>query len=200
MEHFAHKKQAVRKYLPQEPREQDLSYSVRLQRSVCSPYTIRIERMLAGMLTRKPVRLDDVTDQIREQLFDVDLQGNDLQSWLFSTSRICLRYGHVGVLVDAPKAGEDGRPYWIAISPRDIIGWRTEMANGQQKLTQLRLSEKIIVPDGLYGEKQVEQVRVLTPGAFEIFQKDQKGDFRVVDGRHYKFERNPVQRCVFQSD
>jgi len=170
-----------RKYLPQEPREQDLSYSVRLQRSVCSPYTIRIERMLAGMLTRKPVRLDDVTDQIREQLFDVDLQGNDLQSWLFSTSRICLRYGHVGVLVDAPKAGETGRPYWATYDPRSIIGWRSDLKNGKQELTQLRLSEKILVPDGLYGEKQVEQVRVLTPGAFEIFQKDQKGDFRVVD-------------------
>ena len=170
-----------RKYLPQEPREQDLSYSVRLQRSVCSPYTIRIERMLAGMLTRKPVRLDDVTDQIREQLFDVDLQGNDLQSWLFSTSRICLRYGHVGVLVDAPKAGENGRPYWATYDPRSIIGWRSDLKDGKQELTQLRLSEKILVPDGLYGEKQVEQVRVLTPGAFEIFQKDQKGDFRVVD-------------------
>jgi hypothetical protein len=170
-----------RKYLPQEPREQDSSYDVRLQRSVCSPYTIRIERMLAGMLTRKPVRLDDVTDQIREQLFDVDLQGNDLQSWLFSTSKLCLRYGHVGVLVDAPKAGDNGRPYWISYSPKDILGWRHELTDGQQKLTQLRLSEKILVPDGLYGEKQVEQVRVLTPGAFEIFQKDQKGDFRVVD-------------------
>jgi hypothetical protein len=170
-----------RRYLPQEPREQDLSYDARLQRSVVSPFLIRIERMLAGMLTRKPVRLDDVTDQIREQLFDVDLQGNDLQTWLYNTSRICIRYGHVGVLVDAPKAGENGRPYWIAISPRDIIGWRSELKDGKQELTQLRLSEKIIVPDGLYGEKQVEQVRVLTPGAFEIFQKDQKGDFRVVD-------------------
>jgi hypothetical protein len=170
-----------RRYLPQEPREQDLSYDARLQRSVCSPYLIRIERMLAGMLTRKPVRLDDVTDQIREQLFDVDLQGNDLQSWLYSTSRICLRYGHVGVLVDAPKSGDNGRPYWITYSPKDIIGWRQELTDGQQKLTQLRLFEKVLIPDGLYGEKQVEQVRVLTPGAFEIFQKDQKGDFRVVD-------------------
>ena len=170
-----------RRYLPQEPREQDLSYDARLQRSVVSPFLIRIERMLAGMLTRKPVRLDDVTDQIREQLFDVDLQGNDLQTWLYNTSRLCIRYGHVGVLVDAPKAGENGRPYWIAISPRDIIGWRSELKDGKQELTQLRLSEKILVPDGLYGEKQVEQVRVLTPGAFEIFQKDQKGDFRVVD-------------------
>jgi len=170
-----------RKYLPQEPREQDLSYDARLQRSVVSPFVTRIEKMLAGMLTRKPVRLDDVTDQIREQLFDVDLQGNDLQSWLFQTSRLCIRYGHVGVLVDAPKAGDNGRPYWISYSPKNILGWRHELTDGQQKLTQLRLSEKILVPDGLYGEKQIEQVRVLTPGAFEIFQKDQKGDFRVVD-------------------
>jgi len=170
-----------RKFLPQEPRELDESYDNRLQRSVLAPYYVRLERMLAGMLTRKPVRLDDVSDQIREQLFDVDLQGNDLQTWLYNTSRLCIRYGHVGVLVDAPKSGDNGRPYWISYSPRDVLGWRVELADGQQKLTQLRLSEKIVVPDGLYGEKQVEQVRVLTPGAFEIFQKDQKGDFRVVD-------------------
>ncbi len=170
-----------RKFLPQEPRELDESYDNRLQRSVLAPYYVRLERMLAGMLTRKPVRLDDVSDQIREQLFDVDLQGNDLQTWLYNTSRLCIRYGHVGVLVDAPKSGDNGRPYWITYSPRDILGWRTEMADGQQKLTQLRLFEKVLVPDGLYGEKQVEQVRVLTPNAFEIFQKDQKGDFRVVD-------------------
>jgi hypothetical protein len=170
-----------RKYLPQEPREQDISYDARLLRSVLAPYYVRLERMLAGMLTRKPVRLDDVPDTIREQLFDVDLAGNDLQTWLFAASRICIRYGHVGVLVDAPKAGENGRPYWVTVSPRDILGWRTEVKDGKQELTQLRLMEKTIVPDGLYGEKQVEQVRVLTPGAFEIHQKDNKGDFRIVD-------------------
>jgi hypothetical protein len=170
-----------RKFLFQEPRELDEAYDNRLQRSVLAPYYVRLERMLAGMLTRKPVRLDDVSDVIREQLFDVDLQGNDLQSWLFQTSKICIRYGHVGVLVDAPAAGENGRPYWVSYTPRDILGWRTELKDGKQQLTQLRLQEKIVVPDGLYGEKQVEQVRVLTPGAFEIHQKDQQGDFKVVD-------------------
>ena len=170
-----------RKFLPQEPRELDESYDNRLQRSVLAPYYLRLERMLAGMLTRKPVRLDDVSDVIREQLFDVDLQGNDLQTWLFSSSRQCIRYGHVGVLVDAPAASENGRPYWVSYTPRDILGWRSEIKDGKQELTQLRLSEKIVVPDGLYGEKQVEQVRLLTPGAFEIHQKDQKGDFVVVE-------------------
>ena len=93
------------------------------------------------------------------------MQGNDLQTWLFATARVCLRYGHVGVLVDAPASGENGRPYFVTYSPRDIIGFRSELKDGKQQLTQLRLTERITVPDGDYGEKELEQVRVLTPGA-----------------------------------
>ena len=170
-----------RTYLPQEPRELDESYDNRLRRSVLAPYYVRLERMLAGMLTRKPVRLSDVSDVITEQLFDVDLQGNDLNVWTYETARKCIRYGHVGVLVDAPAAGQNGRPYWVTYTPRDIIGWRYELEDGRQRLVQLRLSEKLIVPDGLYGEKEVEQVRVLTPGAFEIHQKNERGEFVVVN-------------------
>ena len=170
-----------RTYLPQEPRELDEAYDNRLMRSVLAPFYARLERMLAGMLTRKPVRLTDVADVITEQLFDVDLQGNDLNVWTYETARKCIRYGHVGVLVDAPAAGQNGRPYWVTYTPRDIVGWRYEMENGKQRLVQLRLVEKIVVPDGLYGEKEVEQVRVLTPGAFEIHQKNQRGEFVVTD-------------------
>ena len=170
-----------RRYLPQEPRELDESYDNRLARSVCPPYYQRLERMLAGMLTRKPVRLNDVSDVVREQLFDVDLQGNDLNVWCYEACRKMVRYGHIGVLVDAPAAGELGRPYWVTYSPREILGWRTDLINGAQQLTQLRLLEKVIVPDGDYGEKEVEQVRVLTPGAFEIHRLDAKGQFQVHD-------------------
>jgi hypothetical protein len=170
-----------RKYLPQEPRELDEAYDNRLIRSTLAPFYVRIERMLAGMLTRKPVRLNDVSDVITEQLFDVDLQGNDLNVWTYETARKCIRYGHVGVLVDAPAAGQNGRPYWVTYTPRDILGWRSEQQDSKQVLTQLRLVEDVVVPDGLYGEKQVQQVRVLTPGAYEIHQKDDKGDFRIVD-------------------
>jgi hypothetical protein len=170
-----------RRYLPQEPRELDEAYDNRLARSVCPPYYIRLERMLAGMLTRKPVRLNDVSDVVREQLFDVDLQGNDLNVWCYEACRKMVRYGHIGVLVDAPSAGELGRPYWVTYTPREILGWRTELIDGAQKLTQLRLLEKVIEPDGEYGEKEVEQVRVLTPGAFEIHRHDAKGQFVVHD-------------------
>ena len=163
-----------RRYLPQEPRELDDQYDNRLARSVVPPYLQRIEKMLGGMLVRKPVRLNDVGDVIREQLFDVDLQGNDLNVWTYETARLAVRYGHVGVLVDAPAAGQKGRPYWVTYTPREILGWRTEVIDGMQKFTQLRLLEKVFEADGDYGEKEVEQVRVLTPGAFEIHRKNEK--------------------------
>lgn len=179
-----------RRYLLQEPREQDVSYDRRLSTSICPPYYQRLERMLAGMLTRKPVRLNDTSDQIREQLFNVDLSGADLNVWTYETARKMIRYGHVGVLVDAPRDG--GRPYYSSYTPRDILGWRYEIIDGEQKLMQLRLSETIIVPDGDYGEKQVQQIRVLSPGEFKLFQRDEKkGDFRVVDEGRTSLNRIP---------
>ena len=163
-----------RQYLPQEPRETDESYDVRLYRSVCNPLYVRIERMLAGMLTRKPVRLNDVPDIIREDLFDINLLGDDINVFTFNTAKLLLRYGHVGCLVDAPAEGAGGRPYWVTYSPKDIIGWRTEKKEGREELVQLRLLERVIEPDGLYREKEVKQVRMLTPGGYEIHRKDKE--------------------------
>ena len=168
-----------RRYLPQEPRELDESYDNRLARSVCPPYYQRLERMLAGMLTRKPVRLEGTSDSITEQLFDVDMQGNDLNVWTYETARKLVRYGHIGTLVDAPTDG--GRPYWCTYTPRQILGWRTELKDGQQALSMLRLSETVTVPDGEYGEKAVQQIRLLTPGGYQLHQKGDDGEFRITD-------------------
>ena len=170
-----------RRYLPQEPRELDESYDNRLARSVVPPYYQRLERMLAGMLTRKPVKLQDVSDAIREQLFDVDLQGNDLNVWTYESARKLVRYGHIGTLVDAPSNG--GRPYWCTYTPRQILGYRTEQQDGQQRLTQLRLQETVLEadPDSKYGEKQIDQVRVLTPGQYQIHQREDNGNYKIVD-------------------
>jgi hypothetical protein len=69
----------------------------------------------------------------------------------------------------------------VNYTPRQILGWRTETKEGKQQLTMLRLQELASVPDGLYGEKVVQQVRVLTPGEYQIHQKGDKGDFQIVD-------------------
>ena len=171
-----------RKYLPQLEREVDDSYDRRLARSTVVPYLQRIEKMLSGMLVRKPVRLDDVSDLVREQLFDVDLEGNDLNIWLYQTARIVISFGLCGVLVDAPKEGEKTRPYWVTYKPSDILGWRTEIIDGSRVLTQVRLLEKVVEPDGAYGEKNITQVRVLERGRYEIHRKDdKKGEYKLFE-------------------
>jgi hypothetical protein len=170
-----------RKYLPQLEREVDDSYDRRLSRSNVVPFMQRIEKMLAGMLVRKPVRLDGVSDLVREQLFDVSLEGDDLNVWLYTTARTVISYGHCGVLVDAPKDGEKVRPYWVTYEPKNILGWRTQVIDGVRQLTQLRLMEHVVEPDGKYGEKIVKQIRVLEPGRYEIHRKDKKGDYKLHD-------------------
>ena len=170
-----------RKYLPQLEREVDDSYDRRLSRSNVVPFMQRIEKMLAGMLVRKPVRLDGVSDLVREQLFDVSLEGDDLNVWLYTTARTVISYGHCGVLVDAPKDGEKVRPYWVTYEPKNILGWRTEVIDGVRQLTQLRLMEHVVEPDGKYGEKIVKQIRVLEPGRYEIHRKAKKGEYKLHD-------------------
>ena len=171
-----------RKYLPQLEREVDDSYDRRLARSTVVPYLQRIEKMLSGMLVRKPIRLDDVSDLIREQLFDVDLEGNDLNVWLYQTARIAVSFGHDGVLVDAPKEGEKARPYWVTYKPEDILGWRTEVIEGARELTQVRLLERVVEADGPYGEKVIAQIRVLERGRYEIHRKDEKkGEYKLFE-------------------
>tara|TARA_R100001082_G_scaffold31972_1_gene16409 strand:- start:837 stop:2237 length:1401 start_codon:yes stop_codon:yes gene_type:complete len=186
-------RQKHRKYLPQEPRETDEQYDLRLYRSCLSPLYSRLEKMLAGFLVRKPVRLNNTDDEIREDLFDVNLMGDDLNIYTFEIAKKCIRYGHIGVLVDSPRAEDGtGRPYWVTYTPKDIIGWRTEKKEGRDELVQLRLTEKVVIPDGPWGEKEVEQIRVLTPGAYEIYQKDAKSsDFKVVESGATSLDRIP---------
>jgi hypothetical protein len=174
------------RWLPQEPKESNESYRARLLNSTCPPYFIRLEQMLAGMITRKPIRLDGVSDVITEHLYDVDLQQNDLQVWAYNFCRSLIRYGHMGVLVDYGR-GEDGqttdRPYWVSYTPRDILDFRTDLRDGTQKLTMLRLYERLEMPYGDFGTEIVEQVRVLEPGSFRLFRKQPSkgGDWALAD-------------------
>jgi len=49
----------------------------------------------------------------------------------------------------------------------------------------LRLMERVVVPDGEFGEKYIEQIRVLRPGSYELYrQSEDNGDFeKVAEGQ-----------------
>jgi hypothetical protein len=101
-------------------------------------------------------------------------------------SEEALSHGITGILVDYPKAtgvrtkAEENaagiRPYWVHIHAGNILGWRSKRINGAEVFTQLRLLEQVIEDDGEFGEKEVEQVRVLTPGAWATYRESEKPD------------------------
>lgn len=188
------------KWLPQEPREEDASYERRLQSSVCPPYFKNVLHMLAGMLTRVPLKLDGVVDQILEHLYDCDQAGNDLQRFLGIFAREVLKYGHAGILIDYPR-DTDGtpspRPYWVMYKPHQILGFRTETGGNGGILTQLRLHNTFTVPYRDFGTETIEEIRVLEPGSYRVFRKQaSRGmDWQEVDNGQTSLDRIPFVTC-----
>ena len=166
-------------FLPKHPKEDADSYKIRLNSAVCPPYYLRIERMLVGMLTRKPVVLTTTNELVLEHMQDVDMMGSNLDVFLRKVAEPTIRHGHVGVLVDMPR-GDEGddtpvtdflRPYWVPYTARQILGGRYDIVNGKKKLVLLRLLETPTIAHGDYGYEVVQQVRVLRPGSYQLFRK-----------------------------
>lgn len=66
------------------------------------------------------------------------------------------------------------RPFWSEIRSKDVIGWRTEKHNGKTVLTQARIKETIEVPQGEFGTKLVNRIKVLEIGKYSIYEQSDK--------------------------
>jgi len=188
-------RKAQGKLLPMWPNEDVEAYKTRVGISTLFPAYSRTVMTLAGKPFSKPITLgDNVPANIKEWLDDdADLQGRNLHSFAADILEDALAYGLCGILVDYPRvepgavitqaqeAAAGLRPYLIHIHPWNILGWRSQRINGVQTLTQLRLHEMVSEEDGPFGEKMVEQVRVLAPGSVTLYQKDVKGDWQEVE-------------------
>ena len=180
---------AGRDYLPQWPGESDDSYNTRIKVATLHPAFKRTVKVLAAKPFSKAIEPgDDVPDRIKQLFDDIDLQGRNLQAFASLVFNEALSYGISGVLVEAPirasniitQADEKAagiRPFLVHYSAWNILGWRTELINGYDRLIQLRLKEYKIEPDGDYGEKTIEYVRVLTPGKWEIWKQNGKKEW-----------------------
>ncbi|WP_373379894.1 DUF4055 domain-containing protein [Cupriavidus nantongensis] len=177
---------AGKDYLPQWPNEEQKSYEARLAVATLFPAYSRTVEVLAGKPFSKPLTLgDDVPTRIQEWCEDIDLQGRNLHSFAANLCEEALGPGLCGILVDFPTTEGQGlrtqaaeqaagvRPYWIEVKLDNLLGWRSKRVNGVDMLTQLRLLETVTEDDGEFGEKHVEQVRVLTPGAWATYRKDE---------------------------
>lgn len=168
-------------FLPIEPREDYTAYLARVNRAVFSPFTQRLVRAAAGLILRKPISL--VGDPYWTDVFakDVDGCGSDLDEYARRLLICSLTYGQAHTLVDFPaptgarslaeERDLNRRPYWIEIDPANIYGWRLDREVNYGNLIQIRLKEKAVVPDGDFGEKVYDQIRVIEPGRYRVFRQ-----------------------------
>ena len=188
---------AGKKHLPQWPGEDSAAYKDRLATATLFPAYERTVSVLTGKPFSKPVAIgEDVPAKMKLWLENVDLEGRNLHAFASDLCANALAYGLCGILVDCPPAEgtrtvEDEkragvRPYMVHIRHNAVLGWRAEKLGGSMVLTQLRLMEAVEEPDGLFGVKCVEQVRVLEPGKWTTYRKVEGTDGRNRWAEHEK--------------
>jgi hypothetical protein len=57
------------------------------------------------------------------------------------------------------------------VDPTDVYGWRLDRETNYGNLTQVRIGEKAVVPDGEFGEKVYDQIRVIEPGRYRVYRQ-----------------------------
>jgi len=185
-----------RTYLQQEPREDDEAYLVRVSRSVLSPYTQRLIENAAGMVLRRPVRIDG--DRYWQEFSkDVNGLGSSVNEFCRKALVKALMYGHGAILVDFPaesnirtlrdEISSGRRPYFVNIEAPTIWGWRQENPIPSSPLTQVRIHRWITKPDGEFGEKREQQMLVVRPGRYETW----NSEGRTGDGE-YSLDQIPL--------
>lgn len=189
---------ACKEYLPQEPKEETTAYNIRVARSfLFNKYGMTVDEMV-GRLFSNGMKTDGVPAEIEALFGNIDLTGRDLVRFTRDLFESALQPGVDYLLVDYPPAPEptDGseetrqlskaeeaalglRPFWVHIKQENVLKWRTTVVNGVETLDRVQILEIVEEPDGEWGSKTVEQVRVLTPGAWETHRVGDDGEWRV---------------------
>ena len=163
-------------YLPQEPREDDDAYTTRVDRSVLSPYTSRLIETAAGAILRKPIHIEG--DPYWQELAEnIDGLGSSINEYARRALVSSLTYGHSAILVDYPSAtaalnlaeerAMGRRPYFVHVDAPQIWGWRKD--SGTNRLLQVRIHDYDVRPLNEFGEEQIEQMRVIYPGRYDLY-------------------------------
>lgn len=187
---------AFHDYLPRNSVENDERYLARISRSVLHNRFKSTIKHLVGKPFAQPIGVrDDNPTEVEDWSENIDLSGRNLTVFAQSVFEDAWVTGLSYILVDFPVVETAGvrtrtraddrkegvRPYFTHIPPEDIIGWRVERQQGRDVLTQLRIKESALVPEGDFGEKEVNRVRVLYPDHHELWEEEEdRQEFQLI--------------------
>lgn len=171
-------------WLPMEHMEEQGQYAARVARSDLYPgLTSALDEVGAQPFT-KPVAIENAPAEMEALAENVDGDGNDITQFAKSLLRSACKYGRAHAFIDyaamtapgavvtrADEMNAQPRPFWRLVEKPQLLNWRTiTLPSGQTALSEIRLHEIKTVPDGKYGEKKAEYVRVIRRDSFEVWQ------------------------------
>jgi hypothetical protein len=190
------------RYLPKYERESNDEYR---RRNQCAPWRPEFLDIVTGLASRPfnkevilkgsiPDIIIGVLNSANERcdglVDNIDGRGNSLTVFARSVFTEAIANGYHAILVDFPmidpapnvalERAAGAMPYWVSIPARNIIALYTDFENGKEVIQHARIRERIIRRDR-YQETVVEQVRVLEPGHWEIWERDEAGQLKMVN-------------------
>lgn len=164
--------------------------------------------------------------EVQDWAEDIDLKGNGTHEFAKLCLDAAMGDGLVHVLVDyptLPRMDLDGnpatpaerprltlkeeralnlRPYLVMIKASDVVAAYEERLGGETVVTHVRFKENVVVRDG-FSEKEVERIRVLEPGRWEVWEKAEGaeaadfGGWAKVDEGETLVAGYPLDRVLF---
>jgi hypothetical protein len=199
-------RQAREKWLMMEPREQDIAYRNRLQRTyLYNAFRDTVEKLVSKPFSRPVTTQGNLPERLESMLQNMDMTGRDITQFSRDLFTAGVTYGLSHVLVDFPQFAPTAtladerasgvRPLFVHVPPTNLIGWRTEtQENGEQMLVQARIYEKKIEAYGEYGDRECEYIRVYTPDSWQLWKRDKADtdDYLLMDEGTHTFGGIPL--------
>lgn len=190
-------------FLPKYPAEVMNEYQRRLESAPWRPEFVDCLRNIAGKPFSKPVRLQgQVSPAITKFAEDVDTLGNNLHVFSSNSFWNGVAFGLHGILVEYPtmqpgmtladelRAG--ARPYWCHLPAQDILDLRVAMDGGKTVVSHVRFKTSDERPEGRFGSRTVQQVKILEPGYWELWEADSKDKMQKVGEGQIALPRVPL--------
>lgn len=185
-------KEAGKTYLPREPMETEAQYQNRLNRTTLKNYFAWAVENHTGRVFKKPIIFsDDVSKIILQHNDNLDLMGNDANTFYKEVFRDMLIKGISYVYIDYPRSMEDMsladeleaglRPYCVHIKAEQVINAVSGMVNSRKVLLRVHVLETVTTPDGEWGTKNISQIRVLYPGRWELYRVGPSDSWEIYD-------------------
>lgn len=176
-------REAGQMFLPKEAAESEPAYLARLARTTLFNAFAKTVQDMAGRVFAKEIQYgENVPTQIKAWCENIDLTGRHLNVFAMDVFKDAMQVGLAHILADSPvenvgtTRATQGRPYLVHLRAEDVIGWTHETTQDGLRLTSLRFHETVEVVDGIHVAR-IPQIRVLMLGAWQVWRKNEKGEW-----------------------